>query len=217
MEKETCVRFGSGKRTMAALVWGLLFMTFAGCSSSNLVQSWQDPSFDAGPLNRFLVLGMFNPDVNRRIYEDGFVGALEAQGAAGVAGYTLMPEQTDYDEKEEIRDAVKNSGADGVMLATLLGVETEERYVPPKVEYVPTRHHSYRLYDYYRSSYEAVYHPGYTVTDKVVRLEIVVFSTTSEKMVWSGVTRSVNLSSGEAITKETATLVIRDMKKAGLL
>ncbi len=75
----------------------------------------------------------------------------------------------------------------------------------------------YGLYDYYGVSYQEVYTPGYTVTDTIVKLDIVVFSVKTEQMIWSGATRSVNTATGGEITDEAGALVIKDMKKAGLL
>lgn len=193
----------------------LIMMVFQSCSSTRLVDSWQSDDGQPEALKRVLVLGVFKEEFKRRIYEDSLVSALESQGAAGVAGYTLMPDPKDYDEKEEIRAAVKKSGADGVMITTFKGKKKQERTIPPSVEYLSGPRH--RLYDYYGASYRTVYHPGYTVTDTIVLLETAVFSVSTEKMVWAGATESVNPSSGEKISDEAGKILTKEMKKKGLL
>jgi len=202
------------------LVCMLIFFSFwgwAGCSSTSLVASWQDESFTTRPMEKLLVLGVFKTDVNRRIYEDGLVQALAAEGTMGVAGYTIMPEASDYDEEKEIRRAVEETGADGVIIAQLKGIEKQERVVPPRVDYYPAMGRRHGLYGYYGASMHTVYQPGYTVEDTLINLEITLFSTQSRKLIWGGETQSVNPSSGKKVTKEAAGLIIKDMKKNGLI
>ena len=200
------------------MILGVLILAMMGCGpSTKLVQSWQEPAFNDKPLEKILVLGVFENDLNRRLYEDAVVTALEKENRVGITGYSLMPNTSDYDEKEEIRAAVGKAGADAVMLATLVGVETEEKYMPPTVTYQPTMGFSRGMYDYYAVSYDRVVDPGYTVTNTIVKLEITVFSVKTEQMIWAGATRSFNPKSEEKLVKETAELITQDMKKAGLL
>ncbi len=207
-------RVGEGI-ALSALI--LVILVIMGCASTQLVQSWQEPAFGDKPLEKILVLGVFENDLNRRLYEDGVVKALEKENRVGITGYSLMPNTSDYDEKEEIRAAVAKTGADAVMLATLLGVEKEETYLPPTVTYQPSMGFRHGMYDYYAVSYERVIDPGYTITNTIVKLEITVFSVKTEKMIWAGATRSFNPKSGSKLVTETAELITKDMKKVGLL
>jgi len=80
---------------------------------------------------------------------------------------------------------------------------------------VPTMGYGY--YGYYRSSYQAVYQPGYTVTDTIVSLEIRLYAAATEKMVWAGTTESLNPGSIDKIIKETADVIGSDMREHGLI
>lgn len=188
-----------------------------GCSSTKLIDSWSDPAFNKAPLKNILVLGVMENDVQRRIYEDLFVKRITAGDVTGIPGYALMPQLEDYDDQEEIRNAVRNAHADGVILARLVAVEKEERYVPPTYDFAPSFGYGYGLYDYYGMSYHTVYTPGYTTVDTIVKLETTVFSTVTEKMIWAGVTRSFNPSSTKNVVNENADLIVADMKKSGLM
>jgi hypothetical protein len=197
---------------------GVLVLVMMGCGpSTKLVQSWQEPAFNDKPLEKILVLGVFENDLNRRLYEDAVVKALEKENRVGIPGYSLMSKPSEYDEKEEIVDAVGKAGADAVMLATLVGVKKEEKYMPPTVSYQPTMGFNHGMYGYYAVSYDRVVDPGYTVTNTIVKLEITVFSVKTEQMIWAGATRSFNPKSEEKLVKETAELITKDMKKAGFL
>lgn len=195
----------------------LLSIILAGCTSTKLVGSWSEANYTNGPLQKILVLAVMKSDMQRRMYEDEFVRKLEDAGVTGITGYSLMPDREDYDNQEEIRAAVSKTGADAALLATLKGVDKQERYVPPRVEYVPSFGYGYGFYDYYGMSHRAVYSPGYTTIDTIVKLETTVFATDSEKMVWAGATESFNPSSAEKVVQENANIIIKDMKKAELL
>lgn len=185
-----------------------------GCKETKLVEKWEDQAYDALPLKTVLVLGLFTSQEHRKTWEDGLASALTSGGTKGIPGHTLMPDPKDYDEQDEIKAAVKSLGADGVIVATLRGVTKENKHIPSRVTYVRSPS---VLYDYYGASYDQVYHPGYTVSDTIVRLKIALFSVDTQKMVWEGTTKSVNPSSDTSITRDTSRVVIKEMKRAGLL
>jgi hypothetical protein len=190
----------------------------AGCvSSTKLVTSWSEPDYTGEPFQRVLVVAHISDELQRRSYEQHFVQQISNERITGIAGHSLMPNTGDFDEESELRAAVRESGADAVLLAKLVGVEQKERYVPPRMDYVPSYGYGYGFYDYYGMSYRSVYRPGYTTVDTVVRLETTVFATDTEKMVWAGATESFNPSSAQKVITENADLIIASMKKARLL
>ncbi len=197
------------------LILGCLVMM--GCASSQLVESWQAPAFEDKPLGKILVLGVFQKDTSRRLYEDSVVKAIEKRNGSAVAGYTLMPRVEDYDEKEDIMAAVAKANADAVMIATLVGLKREEKYRAPQVSYVPHTGLGYGLYDSYFISFERVYDPGYSVMETTVKLEATVFSAKTKQMVWAGATKSVDPDSRTELVDDVSDLIVEDMKNAGFL
>jgi hypothetical protein len=193
------------------------FSLFSGCSSTKLVESWSDSSLETKPIKKILVLGFMETELQRRQYEDVFVEQLSQDGIIGVAGYTIMPNREDYDDKNKIRVAVQKTAVDAAMIARLVAIDEVTTVVPGNYEYQPSFGSGYGFYDYYGSSYQAMYAPGYTTTDTIVKLETTVFSTLTEEMIWAGTTRSFDPSSTESVATENADLIVRDMKKAGLM
>ncbi len=196
---------------------------FASCATqTKLYERWHDAEYSGPKLQKVLVLGVFKDDLRRRTFEATFSKEVDSEGKHAIAGYTLMPEKEDFDTKEDILAAVNKIGADSVLITSFKGVVKEQRDVPARVDYVPRRGGGYGRYGYgyggyYGSTYEAVYRPGYTVTDTIVQLETRVYSVKTEKLIWAGKTKSVNASSSEAVIKELAALVIKDMKNSGLI
>ena len=195
----------------------VLSFLLGACSSTSLVNRWNDPEFKGPPLQKILVIGIIKDDIKRRSFEQEFSRHISGNGRTGIASYTLMPDLQSTDEKEEILAIVEKVGADGVMVVTLQGVSKEQRDVPPSVDYVPAMGYGYGMYGYYGMRHTAVYSPGYTVTDTVVRLDTKVFAVSSEKMIWAGKTESFNPSSSQSVVSELEKLVISDMKKSGIV
>lgn len=201
----------------------MALLTIASCSTqTKLYESWHDKEFFGPKLEKVLVLGIFKDDIQRRMFEANFVKEVDLGGKKAIAGYTLMPDKDDFDTKEDILAAVKKTGADSVLITSFKGVIEKQHDVPPRVDYVPRMGMRYGRYGYgyrgyYGSTYEAVYRPGYTVTDKIVQLETRVYSVKNEKLVWAGKTKSVNASSAESVIKDLVALIIKDMKDNGLI
>jgi len=198
-------------------------LSISACSTqTKLYERWHDKEYSGPKLEKVLVLGVFKDDLQRRIFEELFTSGVNAEGKNAIAGYTLMPEDEDFDSKEDIARAVKKVGADSVLITSYKGVIEKQREVAPRVDYVPRMGMSYGRYGYgyrgyYGSTYAAVYRPGYTVVDKIVQLETRVFSVKNEKLVWAGKTKTVNASSAEDVVEELVQIIIKDMKESALI
>jgi len=190
-----------------------------GCSTTSLVNRWNDPKYTGPALQKILVIGVIKDDIQRRSFEEEFSTLITGNSRVGIASYTLMPDLQSADQKEEVLAVVDKVGADGVMIVTLQGVSKEQRDVPPSVNYMPSAGFGYGMgmYGYYGMSHSTVYTPGYTVTDTIVRLDTKLFAVSTEKMIWAGKTESFNPSSAQTVISELATLVTSDMKKSGMI
>ena len=197
----------------------LFLVFFAGCSTTSLVTSWSDPKYTGPALQKILVIGVIKDEIKRNSFEEEFSKLISGNGLTGIASYTMMPDLKSTDQKEEVLAVVDKVGADGVMIVTLQGVSKEQRDVPPSVNYMPSAGFGYGMgmYGYYGMSHRAVYTPGYTVTDTVVRLDTKLFAVSTEKMIWAGKTESFNPSSAQTVISELASLVIKEMKKSGMV
>jgi len=205
------------KSSFYSILIALSFL-LVSCSSTSLVDRWNDPEYKGPALQKILVIGIIKDDIKRRSFEQEFSDLMTGNGLVGVASYTLLPDLESADEKSEVLAAVNKVGADGVLVVTLQGVSKEKRDVPPSVDYIPTAGFGYGgMYGYYGMRHTAVYRPGYTVTDTVVRMDVKMFAVDSEKMIWAGKSESFNASSSKAIVSELEKLVISDMKKSGII
>jgi hypothetical protein len=193
----------------------LVLLSISACSSTTLVSRWNDANYTGPIFNNVLVIGMIKEDIKRRYYEEEMAKIIRAEGGKAVTSYTLIPDLSTVDDEAKMVAIVNQIGVDSVIITSLVAIDEKQRTVPARVDYRPAMGHGY--YGYYRSSYQAVYQPAYTVTDTIVRLETRLYAAATEKMVWGGVTESVNPDSLDEIIKETAHVIGSDMRAHGLI
>lgn len=193
-------------------------LAIAACNKSktSIPLTWRNPGFEDVSFHKLFVIGVAH-DEGRRLFEDTFVQALEAEGAEAVSSWTLLP-QSEQLTKEQILAAVEGGRFDGVVTTRLLSVEKEQQYVPSKSYTVPKVHHGYGYYyDYYVTSYATVHEPGYFKTDTTFRLETSLFSMATGGLVWSGQSETVNPDSVAEIIDSMTAAVASELAKEGLI
>lgn len=107
-------------RSLIALL--ALAALMAGCQSTSIRAAWFDTSFAGPPFRKLLIVGDIATATESGVFEDMFAEKLRAKGVDAVTGHTvrLDPNVTD----ESFVAAVVNSGAQGLLLVRLLGVDT---------------------------------------------------------------------------------------------
>jgi hypothetical protein len=100
-----------------------LIILLAGCQTTSIRSAWFDTDFAGPPLRRIVVVGSIDTLADGRVFEDLFAEKLRAAGVDGIAGHTVVPDAARTSEAQFV-SAVVGSGAQGLLLVRLLGVET---------------------------------------------------------------------------------------------
>jgi len=103
--------------------WAMLAALLSGCQSTTVRSAWFDTNFTGPPLRKIVVSGFANNIADGRVFEDAFVEKLRAVGVEAVAGHSLGLGESNLTEAAFV-GAVVNSGAQGLLLVRLLGVDT---------------------------------------------------------------------------------------------
>jgi hypothetical protein len=162
-----------------------------------------------------LVITMKKNPANRRIWEDGFASELTKRGVAATPSYQLFPNA--LPDTQQVIDAVTANHFDGVIVTHKLATESNDRYVPGYVKAVPTTRYNPWHGTYY-TYYQKIYEPGYTETERVIRYQTDVWTTKENgRMVWTGVSESIDPSSGEDVNREISALIVPELAKRRIL
>ncbi|HRI18263.1 MAG TPA: hypothetical protein PL196_07050 [Burkholderiaceae bacterium] len=110
-------------RLRALVAWAAIVLLLSGCQSTSIRSAWFDTSFAGPPMARIVVAGNFQRTSDGRLLEDIVVAKLRAAGVDGIAAYALRMDDPSMTQ-ETFRAAVVDSGAQGLLLVSLLGVDT---------------------------------------------------------------------------------------------
>lgn len=187
-----------------------------GChSSSGLVNMWRDKSYEAAPMNNILVIAVRRDVINRRLWEDSFVGELQKRGVTATASYSLFPGSVP--DTQQVIEVIQNKRFDGVLVTVRPTVDTNVNYTPGYVSSDPVmRYNSWT--NRYNTYYYEVYHPAEAVPEKVVRHEIDLWSTGDHgKIIWAATTETIDPNSVQDVSREASQVIIPELENQQLI
>lgn len=184
----------------------------SGCQTTSLRSAWFDTSFTGPPMRKVMVAGAFQSLAEGRVFEDIFVEKLRAAGVDGVASHSVMLDPAKATDAA-FDAAVAGSGAQGLLLVNVLGVDTRTQVSttmapggmawgrgpwggPPTTALVPVQRVS--QYD-------------------LATVETKLFDVATRRVVWAGTTTTLNPQSAARETPAFADIVIGELKARGII
>jgi hypothetical protein len=193
--------------TLVAFFWA------TGCgSSTEFTKNWKDPDFRGERFKEILVVGMSSDNIARGVMEGAFVRAFGQYDIRARMGMEVFPPLLFKEKlsKEEAKERVHSSGADAVLLISLLDAKDTEWYVPGAVVYTPAPG-SMSMYGYWYSSYNTIYTQGYYGSTKEYVLQSNLYRTEDERLIWAARSTTTNPSSLESAAKAYSGMVVERM------
>jgi hypothetical protein len=184
-------------------------------TSSTLTQRWSDESYQGSPGQKMMVIALAPAERNMLIWESAFSGALSKAGVQPIPGSKFIPHGKEVDDAA-LKQTIRESGVNLVAVTRLLAVDKEQEYVPGTSYYTPAPGY-YGMYGYYHSSYAFVSSPGYIQENTIVKLETNVYDVNTEKLVWSGVSETLNPETAQDVANSVTYLLVEDMKKSHVI
>ena len=183
----------------------------ASCAGTELTRTQVDPAFKGKPVSNILVIAVTNQKDTRRIFEQKFVAQLEAAGIKAVASMDAIPMPSDLKiDKQTILDAVGQFENDAVIVTHMVGKEEKNVYTRSSYEGLGFYNNYGRIYNY-------AHDPGYSNSKTNVRLETNLYDVKTEKLIWSGQSKSWDIDARNQVIDEVIQVVIRDLQKNKIL
>lgn len=130
------------------------------------------------------MVGVSDQPALRRTFEDQFVKDLKAVGVDAVASYNFIPEGGRAEEAR-VDQAVKDAGADGVLITRLVRVDVNTQVTPT---YRPMMGMGY--YGGYAGAYGGFYDPPMVTQTDTLVLETNLYGVDEAHLLWSGTTQT---------------------------
>ncbi len=193
----------------------LAALLLAGCASTTLRNAWYDPTFKGGPFRKILVVGVGSTLDTRRTFEDVFAQQLTAAGAQGIPGYQFLADDARQNEPGW-NAGVAASGADGVMIVRLLGVDTRTQVTTtmvPGPAWGPGWGPGWGGGGWGASMVAVPEISQYSIAS----VETTLFDVAARRVVWAGSTETFNPRSVRQELPGFANLILGQLQARGLL
>ncbi|HTS55518.1 MAG TPA: hypothetical protein VMH26_19785 [Burkholderiales bacterium] len=202
----------SARSGATAFAVGLAFMLLGSCASTSMVSSKKNPAYTGPELKRLIVIGATSDARVRRAFENEFVAKLKAAGVAAQASYLVIPE-IDPAKREQLREAVKAAGVDGVLAARLVKVERNAN----ALQEFNFDNRSAGFYEYYGSGSTGTFDPSSGGMSNLITIHFDLYSVAGSQLVWGGDAATYPSTDVKAVTDGLAYAVIKTLKEQKLI
>jgi hypothetical protein len=197
-------------RSYPALILGATLLCLGACATTTFTSTWKAPDGQAiNPAGKTIAAVFVSGDErNRHAAEDALAKDLNARGARGVPGYTLLPNEI-RGNAEDTLVRLKEAGADEVVVMRVAGADkrpsfTEVSGAASNGDVTPGASNS--------TGVNEVRH-----FDTLVSVETLVYSLDRDELLWSSTSRTTNPKDIENLANEVADATAKEMVKQGLL
>jgi hypothetical protein len=181
----------------------------ACAASTKIVNQWVSPDYTSPRFRKIMVIGVSKQASIRRTFEDEFVTQLKAAGVEAVPSYLYIPEDGQVDESR-LQAAVKQAGADAVIITRLVRVEKKSEVSPGFYRPGPVG-----FYGGYSAAWLGYYEPP-----RVYQYDVYVSETSlydMNQLVWAGTAETTDTGDISKEIKGYVVTVIDALKNRNLL
>ena len=189
-----------------------LIISCAG-TETELTHKQVNETYKGKPVSNILVIAITGNEDSRRSFERQFVAQLKSAGVEAISSEDAIPIPADLElKKEMILNAVNQLKNDAVIITHLIDKEEKEAFTRGG-----QAHGGY--YGFYHSGYTYSYarDPGYSSTSKTVRLETNLYDVKTEKLIWSGQSKTLSKDSKDQAINDVIKVLINDLQNNKLI
>ncbi|HWX36667.1 MAG TPA: hypothetical protein VNZ53_55795 [Steroidobacteraceae bacterium] len=197
-------------RPYPAFLLGATLLSLGACATTTFTSTWKAPDEQTiNPAGKIIAAVFVSGDErNRHAAEDALARDLNARGAHGVPGYTLLPNQILGDDEDTFA-RLKEAGANEIVVMRVVGADR-----PPSFTKIDV------------SSFAGTEEPGRANWIRVnnvrnsavvVSVETLVYSLNRDELLWSSTSRTTNPQDIAHLVNEVANASAKEMVKQGLL
>ena len=195
----------------------IILTTLISCSSTktDIIGEWKDDTYQKGKIEKVLVLGIVNKDkpLLRRNFEDGMTRAFQDGGVSATPSMDHMPYDQAIDSTT-FEKYFKELNVDAVVVSRLVGMDASRDYKAGYLYTIPFNSY-YGFYGYYYAGISYANSAGYLSQNVVVVLETNIYETTNKKLIWSGVSETVEPDKASDVINSFSDELVGKLKHEG--
>ena len=194
-----------------------ILLTTISCSGAKteIIGEWEEESYEKGNIDKVLILGIFNKEkpLLRRNFENGMSKAFNDGGVTASPSMDHMP----YDEAIDsttFEKYFKELEFDAVIVSRLVALEEKRDYKAGYLYTIPFNNY-YGFYGYYYAGIQYANSSGYLSRNVVVVLETNIYETKEKKLIWSGISETVDPDKASDVIKSFGKELVTKLSKQG--
>lgn len=210
------------RRTMRALLVVAAALSAAACATTPFRSTWNAPEIE--PLNfrdAKVAALVISADKGFRLpAEDELARQITAQGAVGIAAYTLVRDEAITDQAQS-KALMDEAGIVGVV--SMRVVSSEQRITSTPASFWMGPPHAafwgwpgWRRPGYWGWGWGVAYAPVVPV-DTTVSVETLVFDLRRDKLVWVGTSETTNPSNVRRLVRKLSDAAARELRTQGFI
>jgi hypothetical protein len=188
----------------------------AACATSTQFNAqWLNPQAGSRlPAKNVMVIGISRDSTARRIYEDAMVAQLAARGVKAQPSYRSLPDDGPAPQPA-IEKAVRDAGADAVLISRTVSVTNEVRVSPGMVMGPPMGFGWGGFYGYYHGMWASAYAiPPSVYTVQNVVIDTRLFDARDFMLLWSGSSTTNPTSAMQTTITEFVSTLVKALAEA---
>lgn len=212
------------KKTIGAIIISIILLS---CSSTKLQVSYTQENHQPKKYYKLAVLALTSTDPNRLVLEEAVAEKFTSSGVTAISTFNIFPlaarkdvladmSFTEEELEKHLKKTIKKFKIDAFMIISVLDTRTTKRYVSETMGYGgyysnvwPVYGYSY--YNYYSYAYNTTRSTGYYTIDKTYILETNLYDVETEKLIWTGQTKTEGMSSIENEAPKFAKIIVWDI------
>jgi hypothetical protein len=187
-------------------------LTLAACASTELVNQWSNPAYTSPSFKKVMVVGVTKQASIRRSFEDEFVAQLKAAGVNAIPSYLYIPQDGPVGEAV-LKQALKETGADALMITRLVRVQKKTEIAPGYYPPDPAM----AVHPLYTTAWNDYYEPPIVYQSEVYTSETSLYDAVKNRVVWSGTAQTTAQGNINQEIKNYAEIVISALKDKKLI
>jgi len=197
--------------------FSLLTIMITGCSGAktDIIGEWQPDNYQKGKISNVLVVGIFAKDkpLLRRNFEDGITAAFKSDNINATPSMDHMPYDVTVDSTT-FEKYFKDLNIDAVVVSRLVAIDQKRDYQSGYLYTIPFNYY-YGFYSFYYAGIAYANSSGYMSQDVVVVLETNIYQTSDEKLIWSGISETVDPTKASDVINSFGDALVSKLKKEG--
>lgn len=206
-------------RTMMAALAAAAVVTAPAYGATKFKTAWKSPGateITLGPGDTVLAMVMTTHDDSRNGAEAALAQELKKRGVEAIPAYTVIPTSLIRDE-EKARPYVEKAGCKYAVIMRVVGQDQDIKGSGPQYTSVYVSPYYGGLYGgYWGFGWGTMYNAGNMEIDTKVSVETMFYDLRTDKLLWAGMSETVNPSTALKFIKDLVGNVGKEMRKQGL-